>query len=105
MKTKYSLIVILACVFTLGYTFSCKKLDTVTQTTTDVNIYDYLVQKPEQFSEFAKIIEKAGFSDFLNAYGAYTLFAPTNDAVKAYLQETGKTSIDAFSQNELKDIV
>jgi uncharacterized surface protein with fasciclin (FAS1) repeats len=105
MKAKYSLILMVAGVFTLGYMFSCKKLDIKTATTTDVNIYDYLVKKPEQFSEFAKIIEKAGFSDFLNAYGAYTLFAPTNDAVKAYLQEVGKPSVDAFSDVELKNIV
>src|SRR5205085_11030976 len=101
MKTKYSFIIMVAGVFALSYVFSCKKLDIVKQTTSDVNIYDYLLKKPDEFSEFAKMIEKAGFADFLNAYGAYTLFAPTNDAVKAYLQEVGKPSIDAFTPDEL----
>lgn len=106
MKIKYSFIVaIIAFVFTLSYLSSCKKLEIVTATTTDENIYGYLVKSPDRFSEFAKMVEKAGYSDFLNAYGAYTLFAPTNDAVKAFLKETGKASIDAFTPTELKDIV
>ena len=83
MRTKHSFtIAILACILTLSYLSSCKKIEIVTATTSDVNIYDYLVQHPEQFSEFAKMINKAGYSSFLNAYGAYTLFAPTNDGVQ-----------------------
>jgi uncharacterized surface protein with fasciclin (FAS1) repeats len=106
MKTKYSFIIVLITgLFALSYITSCKKLDIVTATTGDVNIYSYLVQSPDNFSEFAKIIEKAGYSDFLNAYGAYTLFAPTNAAVKGFLQESGKASIDALTENEVKDIV
>jgi hypothetical protein len=39
MKTKNSFIlVLLAGVFALSYLFSCKKLDVVTATTTDLNI-------------------------------------------------------------------
>jgi len=87
MKAKYFFIITAGWVLALSSMFSCKKLDIKTATTSDVNIYDYLAQKPEQFSEFAKIIDKAGFSSFLNAYGAYTVFAPTNDAVKTFLQE------------------
>jgi len=106
MKTKYSFTAaFLAFVFALSLLSSCKKLEYVTATTSDVNIYDYLVKNPNQFSEFAKMVDKAGYSGFLNAYGAYTLFAPTNDAVKAFLQDMGKASVDAFSVNELQDIV
>lgn len=106
MKTKHSLLIaFLACVFALGYLSSCKKLEYVTATTTDVNIYGYLAGNPNQFSEFQKLVDKAGYSGFLNAYGAYTLFAPTNDAMKTYLQEVGKASVDAFSVTEAQDIV
>lgn len=38
-------------------------------------------------SDFAKITEYAGLSDRLSAYGTYTCFAPTNEAVKEYIQE------------------
>lgn len=106
MKAKNSLLlVLLAGVFALSYMFSCKKIDIVTATTEDVNIYDYLVKNGDKYSDFAKMIEKAGYADFLNAYGSYTVFAPTNDGIKAYLQETGKTSIDAFTVPEIQNIV
>jgi uncharacterized surface protein with fasciclin (FAS1) repeats len=85
--------------------FSCKKIDIVTATTSDVNIYDYLVKNADKYSEFAKMVEKAGYADFLNAYGSYTVFAPTNDGVKAFLQDAGKSSIDAFTVPELQNIV
>ena len=106
MKKKFSFLIVLVSGFlTVTYITSCKKIEIVTATTTDVNIYGYLAQKPDKFSEFVKILDKTGYSDFLNAYGAYTLFAPDNNAIKAYLQLTGKASIDAFSDNELKDLV
>ena len=102
MKKKSSfLIVLLSGILAASY-ISCKKTELVTSTTTDVNIYGYLAQNPDKFSELVKIIDKTGYSDFLNAYGAYTLFAPNNAAIKAYLQQTGKPSVDAFSVEELK---
>src|SRR5688500_15033134 len=103
MKKKLSFLVVLVSGFlTVTYITSCKKMEIVTATTTDVNIYGYLAQNPDKFSEFVKILDKTGYSDFLNAYGAYTLFAPDNNAIKVYLQQTGKASIDAFSDKELK---
>jgi|SRR5215203_1166637 len=106
MKSKNSFVVVLmAGAIAMSYLFSCKKLDIVTATTSDVNIYDYLVKNSEKYSEFAKMVQKAGYSDFLNAYGAYTVFAPTNDGIKLFLQETGKASIDAFTVAELQNIV
>jgi uncharacterized surface protein with fasciclin (FAS1) repeats len=106
MRTKYSFIIaILACLITLGNLSSCKKLVIVTATTDDVNIYDYLIKDPGNFSEFAKLIDKAGYSSFLNAYGSYTVFAPTNAGVKKFLTDMGKASVDAFTQTEAQDIV
>ncbi|RYZ29649.1 MAG: fasciclin domain-containing protein [Chitinophagaceae bacterium] len=106
MKARHSFIVaIIACVLTLSYLSSCKKLEYATATTEDVNIYGYLLKNPDRFSELTKMIDKAGYSSFLNAYGTYTLFAPTNDAVKSFLQKSGKTSVDAFSAAELQNIL
>lgn len=103
-KSTLPIAVLLTGVLALGL-HSCKKLEYVTATTTDVNIYDYLVKHSDQFSEFAQIVDKAGYSSFLNAYGAYTLFAPTNEGVKALFKETGKASVAAFTQAELQTIV
>ncbi len=88
----------------VGYN-SCKKIDIVQTTTSDVNIYEYLVEHPDTFSLMTKILDKTGYAGFLNAYGSYTLFAPTNDAVKAWLQQSNKTSIDAVDVNDLKTLV
>ncbi len=106
MRAKYSFIIaVLACLITLSNLSSCKKLVIVTATTDDVNIYDYLVKDPGSFSEFAKLIDKAGYSSFLNAYGSYTVFAPTNEGVKKFLTDMNKTSVDAFTLTEAQDIV
>jgi uncharacterized surface protein with fasciclin (FAS1) repeats len=70
---------------------SCKKVQIVTSTTTDVNIYSYLTNHADSFSQVVKLIDKAGYQSFLNAYGVYTFFVPTNSAVTGYLQSIGKT--------------
>lgn len=55
-------------------------------TFTGETITDYL-RSDSTLSDFAKITEYAGLSDRLSAYGTYTCFAPTNEAVKEYIQE------------------
>lgn len=74
-------------------------------TTSDLNIYPYLKANSTQFSEWTKIVEKSGFAGYLTAYGAYTMFAPTNDAVKLYLTDVNKPSVNDFTEAEAKSIV
>jgi uncharacterized surface protein with fasciclin (FAS1) repeats len=93
------------CLLILIGIWGCKKESLVYNTTTDVNITSYLDEYPETFSLFKQILDITGNSSFLNAYGAYTLFAPTNDAVKAYLITLGKTSVDQVDVAVLKDMV
>lgn len=83
---------------------SCKKANIVTTTTDIVNIYDYLKQHPDQFSSLVRIVDKSGYAGFLNAYGSYTMFAPTNDAVQLYLTDINKT-MDQLTEAEAKNIV
>lgn len=85
--------------------FACKKQQFDLLTTTDVNIVDYLRKSPDQYSELVKALDKTNISPFLNAYGTYTLFAPTNDAFKIYLKEIGKTSVDEIDVNTLKELL
>lgn len=85
--------------------FSCKREHLTMTTTNDVNITGYFENHPDQFSEFQKILEKSGTASFLGAYGKYTVFAPTNDAIKTYLQSIGKSSIDQIDASALKDLV
>lgn len=83
----------------------CKKEPIVSQVSTQVNITSYLDANPEQFSEFRKILEIADADGFLQAYGNYTLFLPTNDGVKKYLSDIGKSSVEQVSVDELKNLV
>lgn len=53
---------------------------------------DYLNSR-SNFSEFAQIVMKAGKMDLLSAYGEYTCFAPTNEAVNKYLTRRGYSSV------------
>lgn len=83
----------------------CKKEPVVSVVSTQVNITSYLDKNPEQFSEFRKILDITGTDGFLQAYGNYTLFLPTNDGIKKYLADIGKTSVEQVSVEELKDMV
>lgn len=83
----------------------CKKETIVYTTTTDVNMTAYLDKYPDKFSLWTKILDLTGNSSFLNAYGAYTMFAPTNDAINLYLKDQNKTSVDQVDVSVLKDMV
>ena len=64
---------------------------------------DY-IRSNERFSEFAKIVEKAGKMDLLATYGTYTCFAPTNEAVLAYLKANGLSSVNDLSPEDCDTI-
>src|ERR1044072_6051339 len=104
-KSIIGIAVIAICVTCFTWISSCKKLKIEQTTTSDLNIYPYLQANPTKYSEWAKIIDKSGYAGYLTAYGSYTMFAPTNDAVHLYLTEVNKASVDAFTQAEAKDIV
>jgi len=83
----------------------CKREKFQLETTTDVNILGYLQKDPGSYSMFISILEKAGSAGTLNGYGTYTLFVPTNDAVKLYLKDINKASVTDISEADAKDIV
>jgi uncharacterized surface protein with fasciclin (FAS1) repeats len=85
--------------------FACKK-DNFKQTTDDrVNITGYFNADPTNYSIFNQALVLTGNSSYLNAYGSYTVFAPTDEAFKSFLTDQGKTSIDQVDINYLKDLV
>ena len=66
-------------------------------------VSDYIRDHAE-FSEFAKIVEKAGKMELLSTYGRYTCFAPTNEAVNAYYQSMGISSVDQLTREDCDTI-
>jgi uncharacterized surface protein with fasciclin (FAS1) repeats len=105
----------------LGFLFimglmSCeynKKLDL--EVTSTENITGYLEANKEQFSELMELMDRTitisggqqiKYSSFLGAYGTYTLFAPTNDAINTYLQtKKGGKTIEQLSDAEVKSLL
>jgi uncharacterized surface protein with fasciclin (FAS1) repeats len=58
-----------------------------------------------QLSSFLSVVDKADLTGTIHAYGAYTLFAPTNEALNGHLQSMGKNDVNALSKEEAADIV
>ncbi|RYE37105.1 MAG: fasciclin domain-containing protein [Sphingobacteriaceae bacterium] len=96
---------LIVCAVTTIFIAGCKKEKYPILTSSVLNITQYLESKPDQFSLFKQILDKSGYSGFLGAYGAYTLFAPTDDGVKTYLKTVNKTSVDQIDANTCKDLV
>jgi uncharacterized surface protein with fasciclin (FAS1) repeats len=96
----------LTVVFAAGLLLSaCKKTDINPYTTEDVNIVGYLAKNSDSFSLFKQILDRTGNSAFLNAYGAYTVFAPTNTGVKAWLSKINAATVEAADLAKLQDMV
>lgn len=70
-------------------------------TFTDKLMGQYL-ESDSTLSEFALLINKTKVMGFLNSWGAYTCFAPTNEAMRAFYTLKGKSSLDDFSEDSLK---
>ncbi len=84
---------------------ACKKTDLKMSTTEDVNITGYLEKNADSFSLFKQILDRTETSAFLNAYGAYTCFAPTNSGVKKWFAKINVSSVETADINILKDMV
>ena len=65
---------------------------------------DWLKNRPEDYSQFTEIVERAGMMDLLSTYGHYTCFAPNNDAVNKFLQNRGLSSVSQLSDADCDTI-
>lgn len=100
MKNVLTLLLLL-----LLFLCSCSDDDPARFTTyEEETIATLLSDEPDRFSLFTALMQQAEMFDLLNAYGHYTLFAPTNEAVQRYLDENG-LKIDEISETDAKNIV
>lgn len=99
------LLQILFVVFSLGL-LSCVEDDVSKENmyTSLVKTMGQYIESEEELSEFKEILERSKVMGLLKSYGAYTCFVPDNEALKEYYQAKGKTSIDDFTEQELKQI-
>ncbi|MEI6949874.1 fasciclin domain-containing protein [Paraflavisolibacter sp. H34] len=84
---------------------ACKKQELKLTTTEEVNIVGYLDRQPDSFSLIRNILDRTGNTDFLNAYGAYTFFAPTNSGISAWLAAQGAARVEDVPAEVLKELV
>ena len=100
----FTLVAALA-LMTLGVT-SCKDdIAEEYQKTEQKDMLSDFLQKNEDFSLFARMVEKAGKMDLFSTYGTYTCFAPTNAAVNNYLASIGVSSVEEISNEECDTLV
>jgi len=94
------------CFAALAFLPGCKKVQyPLVPLNQTLNITSYLEANPSQFSLFDQILQRTGYDGFLNAYGAYTVFVPNNDAINLYLKSRGKTLVSDINVDTLKDLV
>ena len=66
--------------------------------------YEFL-EKRGNFTLFLEAVDKTPFKTGLDGSGLFTVFAPADDAVKAYLSKIGKTSLLNLDPIELEVLI
>ena len=77
-------------------------------TFTGHTIASFLEENEEVYSSFIHILNKGGRLSLMKAYGQYTCFAPTNDAIEQYLFEQDSiywTSVEANQKDQSVKVV
>ena len=67
-------------------------------------ISDFVLTNTNQYTEFGKLLVNAGLTDLLSVRGPYTLFLPTDDAMKAYYSAKGYSSLSDMPVQEQKTL-
>lgn len=85
---------------------SCEKdmAGEIYQVADQAMIDEILESKGDTLSAFLQIVDKSGLRGTIHAYGAYTLFAPTNEAITSYMVDKGIT-MDQLTDVQAADIV
>jgi uncharacterized surface protein with fasciclin (FAS1) repeats len=98
---KKTVLIALSAIFML----SCIEDDNMEKFATfeEATIVSYLEKNSETYSEYLELVKSVGLYDLLNAYGKYTVFAPTNDALRTFYAENG--SPDEMSLKDKKELV
>ena len=101
---KVALVALAACLATGPFTSCSDEPDSeYFYTFTGEMLSDYISNR-KQYSDFKTIVERAELMDLLSTYGRYTCFLPDNNAVAAYLQKRGLSSVADLSDADCDTI-
>lgn len=105
MKRLKYIFVGVVCALTGMATVSCSDEpdDENFYTFTGEMMSDYFRNRPE-YSDFAYIVDQAGMTDLLSAYGHYTCFLPSNKVVENYLNKKGLNSVRDLTREQCDTI-
>ncbi len=67
-------------------------------------IGEYIENRSDLFSEFCELLDTTDVLGLLEAYGKYTCFLPTNEAMNKFYKDKGAESLNDFSIDELTKI-
>ncbi len=98
-KTWSKLVLAMALILcTLGFNacFDSDDVGSAYYTFLGQTVTSYLEENPDLYSEFLQVLDTTGVKDLLATYGTYTVFAPVNEAMKAYYQDSGVTTMQEF---------
>lgn len=99
-----SLLRLIVVIF-IAFGFQNCSEDKISNQTTDntLNITDYIRQN-EDYSMFLEVLNITNYASFMNTYGTYTLFLPTNEAISAYLEDKGVSSLNDLPLVDLQNL-
>ena len=109
MKNSIYILALLAAMLTAGIVSSCSDDPDTDKYYTSKKEYasDFLSNRPESFSKFIEILNRATGEDgkyrlmnLLGTYGSYTVFAPTNEAIDNFLQSKGVSTVAELSKED-----
>ncbi|NCC67995.1 MAG: hypothetical protein EOM14_07335 [Clostridia bacterium] len=90
-----------------GLFSSCEIKDepVVVSTFTQEMLGEYLEKRPEQFSEFVKLLDTTKVMSLVKAYGKYTMFAPDNNAMLAAYRSGTIQFVDEIPVDEAESLL
>jgi len=106
MKTLFrpSLYTLTLLVVFTGLVLSCTEEKYKESTDETLNITEFLRANEGEYSLFLEILDVTDYASFMNTYGTYTLFLPTNDAINQYLSDLGASNVADVPMEDLQEL-
>ncbi|MFA9190410.1 fasciclin domain-containing protein [Flavobacterium sp. FZUC8N2.13] len=83
---------------------SCTELKFKETTDETQNVTEFL-RDNEEYSLFLEMLDITNYASYMNTYGTFTVFIPTNEAINNYLKDLGFTSLTQVPIEDLKKVV
>lgn len=99
----YNLLRLTLTVVVIFFVLNCTSEKFKVSTDETLNITEFL-RANEDYSLFLEILEATGYDAFMNTYGTYTFFLPSNEAVTELMNELGVNSVNDIQLDDLKEI-